>query len=92
MASPACFHAIIIGSLNLLHICQGGLQLLTHLLGHIKVQEVTACPLNQKHSGIAAAASVHCRQRKNKFRCVTGFIISLCGWEELVGYLIALAI
>lgn len=86
MVSPACFHANIIGSLKLLHTCQVGVQLLTHLLGHVKVQEVTARPLNQKHSSIAAAASIHCRQRKNKFRCLTRFFISLCRWEELVGY------
>lgn len=78
MVSPACFHAFIIGSLELLHICQGGPQLLTHLLGHVKVQGVTGRPLNQKHSSIAAAASIHYGHRKKQVNVYLNGSSSVC--------------
>lgn len=75
MVSPACFHVFKIGLLDLFWACQGGLQLLTHLLGHFKVEGVAACSLNQKYSGIAAAPRTHCRKRMKtyRFRCLTRF-------------------
>lgn len=47
--------------------CQGGVQLLAQPLGHVKVEEMAALPLHQKHPGIAAGASVHCRERHRQW-------------------------
>lgn len=62
--SPACLHAFIIGLLDLLWTCHGGVELLTQILGHVKGQGVTTRSLNQKYAGIAAAAGVHCRGKR----------------------------
>lgn len=66
MVSPACFHVFIIGLLDLFLTCQGAVLLLTHLLSQVQVQGVTACSLDQKYSGIAAAARIDCREREGK--------------------------
>lgn len=58
--SPARLHAFVKGLPDLLWTCHGGVELLTHILGHVKGQGVTMRSLNQKYLGIAAAASVHC--------------------------------
>lgn len=62
--SPACLHAFIIGLLDLLWTCHGGVELLTQILGHVKGQGVTMLSLKQKYAGIAAAASIHCRRKR----------------------------
>lgn len=64
--SPARLHGGIEGLFGLFRTCQDGVQLLTHLLGHVKVEGMTALSLHQKHLGIAAAARVHCREREKK--------------------------
>lgn len=66
VVSPACFHLFIKGLLDLIWTRQDALQLITHLCGHVKVQEVTRRSLSQKYPGIAAGARTHCWEIEGK--------------------------
>lgn len=81
--SPACLHGDIEGLFGLFRTRQGGVQLLTHLLGHVKVEGMTALSLHQEHLGIAARARIHCRERERERQTKPFWVLSCASFRML---------